>query len=538
MTYKSKLLKKYMKYIIVNTFLLIISILFTFAGPIFLKYSLQNTSDKINIIKIFIIFFIFLFLTLLLKILINKIQYNFSYKFKVKETIDLYHNMFSMSYSSLTQKEPTYMVERINIAINTLLNFVSDSFSNIIVSTITIVISLILVFFINKLLFVLFIILLPLHYFGYNRLNKNLALKSQKLQDVCSRNFKDIISIVSNVDYIKQSGSSKGLLLLLKQNVCNIEKSNCTVAKFAKNLSQLLEFTINLIENTIYIYTVFLYLCESLPFSDMIFITLINSIFFSSIKQVTQIDINLRDLRGALDFIDSEILSNVEDNGTQSIENVYKIEGKIKKLGYDNVLINDGSFVVKPGDIIAVTGESGCGKSTLMKSLNKMMKTTDDIYINDININEINNKSLRTKISVISQNIFIAPISIKDNILLGEKINDNLWNELMKKDFMAKFINLKDGLNTIVKENGANLSGGDKQKISLARLFIHNPDVIILDEATNSLDKDTIDEILNDLIEEYTSKIIFIVTHDSYLLNFCNKQIIIDNKSLSFTNTK
>lgn len=88
---------------------------------------------------------------------------------------------------------------------------------------------------------------------------------------------------------------------------------------------------------------------------------------------------------------------------------------------------------------------------------------------------------------------------------------------------MKKFINLPDGIETIIKENGANLSGGDKQKIALARLFINELDVIILDEATNSIDKSIVDDIMKDILNNFSDKIIYIITHDDYMIKYCNK---------------
>ena len=95
---------------------------------------------------------------------------------------------------------------------------------------------------------------------------------------------------------------------------------------------------------------------------------------------------------------------------------------------------------------------------------------------------------------------------------------------------MKKFFDLDDGLEHMIYENGSNLSGGDKQKIALARLYLENPDVIILDEITSSIDKKSEELIFEDIVENFKEQIIFVIAHDDNVKKYCNRFIKIENK--------
>ncbi len=102
-----------------------------------------------------------------------------------------------------------------------------------------------------------------------------------------------------------------------------------------------------------------------------------------------------------------------------------------------------------------------------------------------------------------------------------------IWKYSSNIHFFKKFFNGNFKLDSQILESGANLSGGDKQKIAIARLFLENNDVIILDEITNSIDNDTAEEIMYEIIDRYKNSIIFIITHDKLLSKFFTKSFLI-----------
>lgn len=195
----------------------------------------------------------------------------------------------------------------------------------------------------------------------------------------------------------------------------------------------------------------------------------------------------------------------------------------IGSLTFDNVsfayneknIIDSLSFTLCKGDKLFIKGRSGSGKTTLLRLLLKELSPTSGIIlVNDHNLKDIYNKFLYSKIAVLPQDIFIFDASKKENITLGNDYTEEKVKEVMDIDF----------IHSIKQTNVINCSGGEKQRIALARAIIKESDILILDEPTSSVDKTTRDEIIKELDSQtYQDKIVIIVSHDAELSKICNK---------------
>lgn len=210
----------------------------------------------------------------------------------------------------------------------------------------------------------------------------------------------------------------------------------------------------------------------------------------------------------------------------QNVDFRYKNRNKI----IDNVNIN-----ITKGSRVALVGESGSGKSTLGKLLlNFHSIDSGNIYINDININTINKEYLRRRIAYVSQDIFLFNGTIMDNLTIGmTEIDKNKVIEICKNVKVHDFVkNLPSMYETKIEENGINLSGGEKQRIAIARALLKKPDIIILDEATSNLDTLTekaFEESVNELSKDIT--IITIAHRLSTITNY-DKIFVLDNGTI------
>ncbi|HKM03496.1 MAG TPA: ABC transporter ATP-binding protein [Lachnospiraceae bacterium] len=531
--YKRELSKSSYKLVSFITIISLLVALFEFVSPLLIKYFIDNFKTSHLLIPLLIIVISYL-LYYIFKIILSKVTNFYSVIFKTKEHNRLFNLMFHMKYDKLNSLEPTYLVERITNSVNTLFSLYSEAIPSFVISSFSISLSILLILFVDKLLALLLIVMVPLNILSYKSLNKKLSNMCVNLQRVCANNFMKIISVTSQVDYIKQSSDTSLISNILEPFITKIHKENAKVNKFSKFVSISISDIINIIHNGVYVYAATALLLKNISLSDFIFINLIISIYFPALNKIVQSNINLRDLKGIYAFISSEIIDNMEEDGNLKLEKIMKIEYKIENLAYgNNILIKNGNFIVEPGDIVKVNGESGSGKTTLMKGLVKFMSM--NISINDIPISNYTNESIRNKISFFSQNIPIISGTIKDNILMGKTMNEDILELLNDKPFLKKFFTLNKGLETEVLENGSNLSGGDKQKIALARLYIEYPEVIILDEMTNSIDEITSCNIINSIIKEYKDKIIFIISHDNNTTKFCNKILNIEEKKLQYS---
>lgn len=184
---------------------------------------------------------------------------------------------------------------------------------------------------------------------------------------------------------------------------------------------------------------------------------------------------------------------------------------------YDEVsVLNNVNLEVKRGQIVALVGPSGCGKSTLLKLLLRFYETNSgDILYNNISINDINTSSLLDNVTLVSQQTYLFDDTIKENIKIAKyDATDEEIIEAAKKASIHEFIeSLPDKYDTKVGQLGDNLSAGEKQRIGLARAFLSNAPLILLDEPTSNVDSINEGIILKSLKDQKENKSIILVSH-------------------------
>ena len=184
--------------------------------------------------------------------------------------------------------------------------------------------------------------------------------------------------------------------------------------------------------------------------------------------------------------------------------------------------------------MIGIVGKSGSGKTTLVNILLGFHKINEEIYYNDMKVDDIRN--WLSNVGYVAQNTYLLDASIKENIAFGIKneINLNKIKEVISSAQLTEMTrDLKNGIDTIIGENGVRLSGGQKQRIGIARALYFDPEVIILDEVTSSLDLKTENEFLNSILKFKEKKTLIIVTHRPSLLRACNKIYKLEEGRLS-----
>lgn len=228
--------------------------------------------------------------------------------------------------------------------------------------------------------------------------------------------------------------------------------------------------------------------------------------------------------------------------GTTKLDNIKgNIEFKKVEFKYNsNKLFENLTFKVEPNKMIAIVGKSGEGKSTILKLISKSYSANSgEILIDNHNINDLSEETIKNSISVVSQSPYIFNLSIKENIkLANSNATDNEIIEVCKKAQIHDVItSMKDGYNTLVGENGAILSGGQKQRIAIARALIKKSKIILLDEATSSLDnnnQEKIKNVIKDLASDHT---IIIVAHRLSTIVDSDNIFIIDKHKISASGT-
>lgn len=173
------------------------------------------------------------------------------------------------------------------------------------------------------------------------------------------------------------------------------------------------------------------------------------------------------------------------------------------------------NMLFEAGKKYAVTGRSGCGKSTLIKLLTGYSGDFEgQIYIDGISVKEMTQQEINRRIAVIHQNVFLFDTDIKDNICLGEDYTEEEIQAALKESGIWDYLSgLENGIYTKVGEDGHLLSGGQRQRIAVARALIRKTPVLILDEGTSAIDRETAFEIEKNLLEKKNLTVITITHH-------------------------
>lgn len=235
-----------------------------------------------------------------------------------------------------------------------------------------------------------------------------------------------------------------------------------------------------------------------------------------------------------------EVIGDTFDKESDKGKDIHKLNGKIEfkdvSFAYDNDnVLNKINFTINKGERIGFVGSSGSGKSTIFKLLTKLYSLEEGhILIDGEDINNISNKALRKNISLIPQNPYIFNFSVLDNLKIGnlDASCDEVIDACKKADIYDVIMNLDDKFNTFVGEGGVMLSGGEKQRLAIARVLLKKSSIILFDEATSALDNVTQDKVQRAIYGLDKDKTILIIAHRLSTVNKCDRIVVVDDGNI------
>jgi ATP-binding cassette, subfamily B, bacterial PglK len=372
-------------------------------------------------------------------------------------------------------------------------------------------------------------------YFSNNDLNslgqirKNHERERFKIFQISYSSFKEIL--ISN--------KQKFFLNLFKNNN---KKSTYTLFKFSyvrDNVKPLIEF-ITISSISILIITLFFFDDYNSLLFRLGFFAIISYKLMPSINRFVGLLQTLNFSKVSLKVIDQIKIKNYNNKEIDNYNFNEKIEFKSVKYSYPSSKIeifNNLNLIINRGDIIGIKGESGQGKSTLIDILlGLLLPIEGKVLIDGENIIKVQN-SFWSIIGTVSQNVSLIESSLRDNLTLGNtKVDDKtlikILNDVNLSPLLSSF---SGGLDHIINENSSNISGGQKQRIAIARALVSDPQILILDEATSSLDKENENNVIN-VISELKKKnknlTIIIISHTEGIFKLVDKIYTIKNKTL------
>ena len=207
----------------------------------------------------------------------------------------------------------------------------------------------------------------------------------------------------------------------------------------------------------------------------------------------------------------------------------------------DKQILHNINVVAKPNTVVAFTGPSGGGKSTIFSLIERFYKpTSGKITIGNENIDNIGLTNWRHQIGLVGQNSAVMPGTIRENLVYGldhEVNDDELWR-VLKMAYADKFVKeSEDGLGTQIGERGVKLSGGQRQRIAIARAFLRDPKILMLDEATASLDSESEAMVQKALTSLMKNRMTLVIAHRLSTIVDADRIYFIDHGTVSGSGT-
>ena len=261
-------------------------------------------------------------------------------------------------------------------------------------------------------------------------------------------------------------------------------------------------------------------------------------------ERFTQIQGGLTAVERINELLDEEIQIKDSTSAKHFFENAKNVNKKFKgKIEFKNVnffynegedIIKNLSFKINPGEHVAFVGPTGSGKTTIIRLLCRLYEPqSGQIFIDDIDIKDIPIATLRNMLGVVLQDTFIFSGNVADNLKLNSNVDnlelENLCNELGLDNLLKK---LPEGLNTLLRERGGNLSSGERQLLSVARVAIRNPVVLIMDEATAFMDPSTEATLQKDLERILSKRTALVIAHRLATIESSDKILVLKGGSL------
>ena len=378
--------------------------------------------------------------------------------------------------------------------------------------------------------------LIPVFLVGVVLLGGLTGLLSKKIKNIQRRIFREnaimsgnITESLRNIELVKSLGLTFPEIKRLKTFTQSIFDLEMLKVKRVRTLTFLQDITLNLLKQSILFILLWLIFRKVLTPGELISMQFIMNYIFGPLQDLGTIILAYREAEASLQNFDLLMKKPVEMRPEEPVE-----LGDVETLEFKNVVfrhrtatensIDDISFKARTGESIAFVGPSGSGKSTLIKLLVGLYTPiSGDIYFDDTSVKEIRYNKIRRQIGFVTQDTQLFAGTVRQNLqFIKAGATEEEMISALKKSASYNLLKGTKGLDTLLGEGGTKLSGGEKQRLSIARALLRKPQILIFDEATASLDsltEEAISDTINAIAAEKQQLIIAIAHRLSTIMN-------------------
>ena len=532
----------YKKKIMLSILLMLISSCIALIGPIIVKTALDDLIPNGDIKGLFIVSIIYVLLLVVIAMLMKHRMYamgEVGQNILVDIRLDLFKNLQQVPFNYYDTRPHGKILVRVVNYINSLSDILSNGFVNLIADMVTLVITIGFMLYLNVKLTLVTLICIPILLIVMLSIKNAQRRANQKISTKQS-NLNAYVHESINGVKVTQAFSRK------KENI-NIYKEVCEECSDAWMKAVRLNFLVwPTIETVSMISISLIYITSIILLKGTVSLGLLTA-FISYVWifwfPITNIGNFYNTLINAMAYLERifEAMDEIPEMDKPEAIDINNIEGKVT---FSNVnfeyekghpILEDINIDVKKGEKIALVGPTGAGKTTIVNLLSRFYKVEEGkILVDNIDINDVTSKSLRKEIGVMLQDTFIFSGTIIDNIRYGKL--DATEDEVIKAAKIVRahdfIIDFEKGYNTYLNEQGSDLSVGQRQLISFARVLLADPKILILDEATSSIDTET-EELLQEGLEELLKgRTSFVIAHRLSTIINSDKIMYVGNKKI------
>ncbi|RKW23820.1 ABC transporter ATP-binding protein [Candidatus Gracilibacteria bacterium] len=482
------------------------------------------------------------------------LSYFFYYRFYIADVHALknHNKVFSrkigkiirMSYGAYLRKKSGSIYKNFDRGTGAQFDSVFFFFNDFIINIFQVVILIIFLLFIDVRMTLISLSLVPVMAFVGIYFNKKTNLKQMELNKTYDKIFGGIGDFFNNFVLSKTLNLEKIFEKEEKNLIDETYKKQYSISKSWAIVSIYTNVIVGISRFLLIGFGAYFVINGSLEFYKLfLFYAYINYVYFplsflfSSFGRIQKIVSSAESFYREFDDLETENLEIGEN-----LENISgNIEFRNVNFGYleEKKILKDLSFSIKKGETVAFVGNTGAGKSTILNLILKLWKiNSGEIIVDGKNLENISKKSLRMHIGVVNQDIGLYNDTLRQNMLYANpKASEKEIFEALEKaeaNFVKK---LENGIDTIIGERGLKLSGGEKQRIAIARLFLKNPKILILDEATSALDNKTeklVQKALEKLMKGKTS---IVIAHRLSTIQNADKIFFLENGEIKESGT-
>lgn len=541
----SIMMKNRKKYIIIFILLGIISISLDIMEPYLAKIlidKLKSFKVPIDLLQLGFIWLILYFIKNIVNIATNKINLNFKIDVLYSLRIQIFEKIIKLPISYFKEHSIGYIMSRQIDDIEDLDGMLLNNVINGFLAFIELIVIFIIMIKINIILaFISLVIMLGTALLNFIFPLKKLYKIHSESRTYISKNLQDCLS---GINLIKSSNSYDFETNRFKDTLnlyYNARKNRDSMDIIRKGLVKFVGGTSIPLITIIGGLFVYKNICTiGSIFAFLIYFERLNDVFVNAMNLIPLFKIaeaSAERINEVLE-LNADININKKDN-INMLPKTCSIEFRNVCFSYDNNnnALNNISFKIHPGEKVAFVGQSGAGKTSIVNLLLGYFKPNNgEILINDINMQHYSLSNLLNAIGFVSQDLFLFNRTISENIIYNtdfKKISKQNLKEILDKTLVSEIIKkMPDGLNTLIGDRGNTISGGEKQRICIAREILKKPMILILDEATSALDSIS-EELVQTAINNVTNdKTVIMIAHKLSTIKNADKIYVLNNGNI------